>query len=526
MKRVLCVWLPTFSTDLVKRRLSRSGASASTGHQRGAAIVLTRPVASRELVIRRCMIARAAGIIEGMDLAHARSLLPAGTALHTEAHRPDRDQAALHALACWALRFSPAVAPDPPDGLMIDITGTQRLHRNESKLIRAVASGILRLGFAARVATAPTFGCAWAVSRFGKHPLSRVPNGCEREAIESLPVAALRIDEATQQGLSEVGMIQVSNLLALPRSSLASRFDPILLRRLLQALGEAGEHIEPVRPMPPAQCELLFDGPTDHWESVEAAARQVLEQLVMELARRERGVRRLDLRLLRPRAAPTSIQITLSRPSRALKHLWSLLRSRLERTDLGEGVEGVELIASRTARLRHEQRVSPALGGDDEHVAAGAWGELTDTLVSRLGADNIVHLDPVETHIPERAFRERSVMEPAAPTPQPAVTRADRPPILFPRPEPADTMALTPDGPILSLGWRGRRWNVLSCSAPERIGQEWWRWEPPSTSQRRYRPVTAPPDRDYFAVQTEEGRWLWMCRHAGTSTWFVHGEWS
>jgi protein ImuB len=204
-------------------------------------------------------------------------------------HRPDRDEAALHALACWALRFSPAVAPDPPDGLMIDITGTQRLHRSESKLIRAVAAGIQRLGFAARVATAPTFGCAWAVSRFGKHPLSRVPPRCEREAIESLPVAALRIDDATQQGLTEVGMLHVSNMLALPRSSLASRFDPILLRRLLQALGETGEHIEPVRPMPPAQCELLFDGPTDHWESVEAAARQVLEQLVMELARRERG---------------------------------------------------------------------------------------------------------------------------------------------------------------------------------------------------------------------------------------------
>ncbi|MCC6678290.1 MAG: DNA polymerase Y family protein [Phycisphaerales bacterium] len=497
---------------------------------------MTRPVASRELVARRCEAARAAGIAEGMDLAHARSLLAEGVALHSELHRPDRDAAALRGLACWALRYSPLVAPDGPDGLLIDITGTERVHRGEVRLIRAAASEIHRLGFAVRVAAASTFGCAWGVARFGAHDLSRVPPGREREALRGLPAAALRIDERTLQGLGEVGIITVGHVLDLPRASLAARFDGSLLLGVLRAIGEAPEAIDPVRPSPPARCEMMFDGPTGHWESVEAAARRVLGELAGELAQRERGLRRLDVELLRPRAAPTPIRIDLSRPSRAAKHLWSLLRARLERVDLGDGVEGVVLTASRTARLRHEQRGSEALGADDARATEAAWGELVDTLAGRLGADQVVRIEPVESHLPERAFRERSAMEAMQRGPARAVTRAARPTVLFRRPERADAMAVTPDGPILSLGWRGRRWKVVSCIGPERIGQEWWRWEPPAgdgegeaagrRSRVRRGGTAAPPGRDYFIVQTEGGRWLWVCRHVGTGRWFVHGEWS
>jgi len=484
---------------------------------RHSAFVLTRQVASRDIVVRRCAVARAAGIAEGIDLTHARSLVPPRVSFHTQAHRPDRDAAALHALACWALRFAPLVAPDPPDGLMIDISGTQRLHRGEKRLLRAIASGIHRLGFGIRIAAASTFASAWAVSRFGEYPLARVDPGREAQAIEPLPTAALRIDEQTMHGLTQIGITRVGHLLDLPRASLAARFDLALVHRLHQALGNTHEHIEPVRPTPPARSELLFDGPTDRFESIHAAARHVLENLTAQLAKRERGIHRLDLEVLRPRAAPERIHISLSRPSRSTRHLWSLLRAQLDRVDLGEGVEGLALTASRTARLRHEQIHSRALGAGDEQIVPAAWGELVDTLVARLGPDNIVRIDPVESHLPGRAFRERSVMQPPPrDLASVAIVPADRPTTLFSRPEPADTMALTPDGPILSLGWRARRWNIVSCSRPERIGPEWW----------RNHPAASHPDRDYFAVQTESGRWLWICRLLGTARWFVHGEWT
>ena len=536
-------------------------------------------------MVRRCALAAAAGVAEAMDLAHARSLLPARMTLHVEPHRPDRDAEALHALACRALRFSPLVAPDAPDGLVLDVTGTELVHGGEARLVRAVAASMSKLGFSSRVAVASTWACAWGVARFGERDLIRVSPGDERAAIERLPIAALQVDEAMVSALATIGIVAVGHVLALPRAALAARFEPILLERVDKVLGRAIESFEPVRPAPPLRAELLFDGPTDRWESVETATRRVLDELAAELARRERGVRLLTLALRRPRAAPESIEIVLSHPSRSVKHLWSLVRSRLERVDLGEGVEGVTLVAARTARLRHRQSSSNALGADDEAAgigAAGAWGELVDMLVERLDADHVVRMETVESHLPERAFRERTVVDarasgvpsfaaahtstrshssgprnvgraatsraktrrrrggstqhdsclPAAPPrlraptdappPSAVIGRAfpDRPTLLLATPEPAQVVALTPDGPVLGLRWRGAASRIVSCTGPERISTEWWRWGSDETS------ASSPPDRDYFAVQTESGRWLWVCRQVGTARWFVHGLWT
>ncbi|MCC6907246.1 MAG: DNA polymerase Y family protein [Phycisphaerales bacterium] len=537
MRRAMSLWFPTFSADLVRRRLSTRPPGVPAEHQsRRKVILLTTQVHGREIIARHCDRAAALGISAGMDLAHARSLIPTGTALHLEPHRIDRELQTLHALACWALRYSPLAAPDPPDGLWLDITGTQRVHRSESRLIRSASAAAARLGFANRIATASTFGCAWAAARFGSRDLARIPDGRQRQALADLPTAALRLENETVYGLEEIGVTCIGHLLELPRASLASRFGSEVIDRLDQALGLMFEQIDPVRPQPPPRAELIFDGPTDQWESIEAAAWQTLEQLAGHLARRERGVRRLDVELLRPLIGSERFAIDLSRASRSIKHLWSLLHSRLERIDLTAGIEGVVLTATRTARLRHQQACSEALGGRSENESNRAWGELVDTLVQRLGVDRVLRVEPVESHLPESCFRRRSVMEPPLRS-EAQVTSADRPTRLFDQPEPVEVTALTPDGPVMTIRWRGQWRQVISCIGPERLGPEWWRWRTlqaqPATSAQRRRLVQlqsqcrqAPPDRDYFALQTETGRWMWVCRQAGTGRWFVHGQWS
>ncbi len=519
MRRVLSLWFPTFATDLVKRRLNRSASAGET--PKPLVVLLTREVAGRELIARRCENAAKAAISEGMDLAHARSLVPPGAILHIEPHRPDREGEALHALACRLLKLSPLVAPDPPDGILIDTTGTDRVHRGEARVIRSAARGLRKLGVRARIGAACTFACAWGIARFANHPFATVAQGCEREALAGLPVAALRIDPATDLALREIGILRIEHILALPRSSLVARFGTEILDRLNKALGITPERLDPVCPPPPLQASLLFDGPTDQWESIEAAAKLVLEDLCAKLTTQERGVRRLEIELRRPDAVADRILITLSRPSRANKHLWSLVRSKLERTDLAKGVEGIVLWARRAARLRHEQLNSPALGGSTEQAAQASWGELVDTLVDRLGPNSVTRIEPVESHLPESAWRERSILEEPSRT-QASVTPADRPTRLFSKPEPAEAIALVPDGPVFSLGWRHRRWQVLACAGPERLGPEWWRWSD-GTPQAE---SMMPPDRDYFALQLETGLWVWACRQVKTRRWFVHGEWS
>lgn len=527
------------------------------------AIILTRTVASRELVAHRCARAAEAGVTTGMDLAHARSLLPSRLNAHVEPHRPERDAMALHALAVRLCKFSPLVAPDPPDGLVLDITGVAHLFGGELLLLRRIAKFLHMRGFAARVAVASTIGCAWAMARYAEQPFASVLPGGERDALTRLPTRALRIDDALTHALAEIGIATLGDVLRLPPASLASRFDPALLRRLSQALGRAPETLEPVRPRPPARAGLMFDGHTDAWEAVHEAARTLLHELCDVLAEQERGVRQLDVTLQRPKpatnphagvqasdlarhAVPPDVQIMLSHPNRSAAHLWSLLRPRLERIDLAGGVEGVVLLASRTGRLRHEQQVSDGLGGQEPTFNKAAWGELIDTLSSRLGVDRVVYKESVASHLPERTVRVcpavRGVATSTRHEKQPprvqqdAVPRGDRPTRLFARPERAEVLAVAPDGPLASVAWRGRRWSVLHCAGPERLEQEWWRWQPLTDTKKTSRTKAtrqiqiAPPARDYFRVQLENGHWVWMFRHINADgaslCWFVHGVWA
>lgn len=529
MRRVMALWLPSFSTDLVKRRLRRVCALGERAGAHRLVVLLTRTVGGREVVVRACPLAACAGVRPGLDLAQARSVLPQGVTLRTEQHRPDREAERLHQLACWALRISPTVAPDPPDGLLLDLTGTARLYGREQRTARSAARAINRLGFRVRAATASTFACAASVARFGVEPLTVVPTGAERATLAALPVAALTDDPHLLEAFDELGIDLADQVLALPRRQLASRFGMAILTRIDRILGHETETITPVHPLPPIRAELMFDGPTDRGESVEAASHDVLADLVRQLEARQRGVRRLDFTLLRPKGSGDAVRLTveLSRASANARHLWRLLRTHIDRVDMGAQVDGLVAVAVRTVRLRDRQAVHDHLGADEcIPTQLEAAGELTDTLVNRLGPENVLRAALSSSHIPERSFKACSVMQPVPP---PINERGggggDRPTILIHPPEPAEVIALTPDGPVLEVGWReergGGRQRVAACIGPERIGAEWWRWRG-STQGEGSLP---PPDRDYFAVQLESGLWLWVCRQADTSRWFVHGVW-
>ncbi len=67
-----------------------------------------------------------AGLRVGMPATKAQALV---LGLIVKDAEPAADAEALDRLALWALqRYSPMVAADPPDGLVIDATGAAHLH--------------------------------------------------------------------------------------------------------------------------------------------------------------------------------------------------------------------------------------------------------------------------------------------------------------------------------------------------------------------------------------------------------------
>lgn len=398
----MSVWLPDWSIDLVRRRDRKSREPGEISDSRP--LLLYEEVRQQQVVACCCRLARRAGVRRGMPVTQARALFDAGE-VRIEPHSPARDGGALHALAGWAHRLSPIVALDPPDGLLMDMTGCEAVYGGETRLVRRVMAQFARLGLRTRAAVAPTFACAWAVARYWKKPMAIVLPGRQRQAMAALPIAALNPDPQTLTGLAEVGIERIGQLLELPRAALPARFGDELLLRLDRALGSGIEAIRPVRPELPPSVERVFDGPTDRLEAILRTVRDLLAELCTQMLARESGARSLDLELARSDLPPERIAIVLGRPSRNPRHLWSLLAPKLENAHLGFGVERVRLHVASLGRLKHEQaerwEAGPALSAREMEQARG---ELLDTLENRLGHGRVLRFVARESHAPERAF--------------------------------------------------------------------------------------------------------------------------
>jgi protein ImuB len=391
-----------------------------------------------------------------------------------------------------------------------------------------------------------------------------IPPGEESSALAPLPIEALRLDDDTILALRELNIERVGDIYDLPRLELAARFDPLLLKRLDQALGEIDEAVEPLRPVEPPVVQREFSGPVLQLQAITQTVRDLLDELHTILHQREIGVRSLRLHYERIDAPPIEQYLNLSRPSRHVAHLWSLLRPQVESLHLGFGIERIYITAVSTGRLRHQQ-VEHSGGGvgdaDPSHMKR-AFAEMIDNLNHRLGPQRVLKAQPVESHLPERAFVHRPIIETALdkyhqcgrsqsmpPKNDAAMSRSDRPSLVFADPEPARVIAMTPDGPITWIHWRGRDHRIIESIGPERIAEQWWGGKPHLNLRSRRSAVAGcgseghaisedtintstsvilPPHalRDYFKIQDDRGRWLWLYRQFDTRQWYIHGEWT
>ncbi len=531
MRRVLCVCLTNLAIDLLARRDRRTTTPRERAALAARPTLVVAAVRQRQVVVACCVRAARAGVRPGMVLADARAVLSNPRVVE---HDPDRMDCSLRALAVWARRFSPTVAPDPPDGLTIDVTGCARLFGGEPTLIARARRELQRTGFSVRLAIGPTIGCAWACARFGEDGVQLTADRV-RTSLAPLPIAALRLDARTCDELAELGLDSIGDLMRVPRRTIPSRFGSEILMRLDQAMGEAIETVEPVRLAPEFAAERVFDGPTTRTDAIEMCARELLTEVAASLRATDRGARRIELELERVDLPVERIVLTMTRPTRDARSLWSMARPKLERTHLGHGVERIRVSAWSTARVRHAQRIIGG-GNADEGDRARAAAETIDALVNRLGAERVRGARLVESHVPERACsmgpltlewagreepgthtREASVPREAGEAqntdPQSLVSGAERqkprPSVLLDRPVAVRVVAVSPDGPVCSVRTGGREHAVVRTIGPERIGPEWWRG--------------GRATRDYFRLQLDDGRWAWIFR-AGRA-WWLHGWW-
>ena len=128
-------------------------------------MVTTHRLGQRIVIAAASPEALAVGIEPGMPLAQARVTTPG---LDIRDAEPEADAALLTRLALFAARrWTPRVAVADTDGLFLDLTGVAHLFGGEQAMCARILRFCVRLGFAARIAVAETYGAAHALARHG-----------------------------------------------------------------------------------------------------------------------------------------------------------------------------------------------------------------------------------------------------------------------------------------------------------------------------------------------------------------------
>lgn len=492
--------------------------------------------ANRIIVGAACPRARGLGIVPGMALATARARV---SGLDIRPADPEGDLAALHRLAVLAARrWSPVVALSGEDGLFLDLTGTAHLFGGEKAMARRLVRLLARLGYTARIAIADTPGAAWALARFAmRHKrddreVALSPPATHAAALAPLPIEALRIEPHHAELLRRLGIETIGQLAAMPRAPLVRRFDAGLATRLLQALGELPEPLDPVVPPEAIAATRRFAEPIQTEEAIAHWLGALVPELTAALEAAGLGASRIELVADRIDGVPQRIRLGLARPSRDPLHLLRLLGRRIESIEPGFGIDALALHVRRALPLGAE----PFTERLDEE-AAPDLAPLVDTLATRIGLSRMWRMRPVESDVPERASARMAVLDPperrGARLKAEDVRQLDRHPLLAPwhphwpkparllhRPERLDhVLAELPDHAPRRFTWRGRPHKVVRADGPERIHGEWWK-----------RAEETHHIRDYFRVEDEEGRRYWLFRRGdgerdvtGDLSWYLHG---
>ncbi len=440
------------------------------------------------------------GLSPGIALAQARAMHPGIEALEEDA---EADAALLESIADWCLRYTPLVACDTPDGLLLDISGCAHLYGGEDALVADLSGRLEAAGFAYRVAIAGTIGAAWAAAHYGEP--GRHACGDERKLLSSLPLAALRLDGGTVAALARVGLKRIGDIVDLPRAPLTARFGVALLRQLDRALGAEHEPLTPRLPVAPYVAEQRFAEPIAREEDVLASVARLAGALEggAGAARRRRAPHRAHIIPHRRRAAPhrrRHLAAAARSRTTSARCLSSGLAALADALDPGFGFDMARLSVLVAEPCPPEQI---GIGGAED---AAERDRLVDRLSARLGARRVRQMIAQDSHIPEIAGSHVPAQMTVTDAGWEAFRRhraeadlAPRPLRLLVRPEPIEAVAEVPDGPPLRFRWRRALHEVIAAEGPERIEGAWW-------SEH------GGPARDYFRVEDKSGLRFWLFR--------------
>ncbi len=447
----------------------------------------------------------------------------------------------------WCDRYSPLVAADGSDGIILDITGCTHLFLNraqrppnalcaelnraqrppnalcaelnraqrppnalcasgESALLLDVKRRLRRMGIKSHGAIADAWGIAWALARYGKRFIVHGENAVS--ALAPLPVEALRLPDEIILELRRLGLSTIAAVRKIPRRSLAVRFGPTLLWRLDQTFHQAEEPFTPWRPPAPHRASRILAEPISTVGAVEYVLRDLLQKICKRLEQNHLGSRHMDLACYRVDGSVDRCEIRTSKPTRSIPHLMRLFDGTLDTLRSGFGFETFVLSVLDIEAL-HATQLSLLQANHIEDESS--FDALVDRFGMRLGFEEVSRVWVRESFLPEHAVEFRPAAAPKAASAEWPAYRV-RPVRLIDPPMRIEVSILIPGESPVQFFVGQRKHRITRSEGPERLTAEWWR-----NKTSRW------GTRDYYRIEDDEGFRFWIFRDA-SERWFLHGH--
>lgn len=407
-----------------------------------------------------------------------------------------------------AQSFTPRVAVESSDAVLLELAGSQRLFGGLPGLLRALRKAFPR---PLQLAVAPTPLAAVLLAR-GARNCCITSHARLAGRLAALSLRHLHWPEEELGRLRDMGVATLGELLRLPRAGLARRIGPA---RLLQLDQLTGSRADPRRNLAaPERFSERIDPEfeTVHHERLLTALLPALERLEEFLRARQRGVMALRLTLHFRRALPQFCILRCVVPEYRATRFAALLAARLESLALRGPVQRMTLTAGTPRRFIAASGDVWAPGEQGGGGGMAQAPEFLQTLLARCGEDAVHGVAQIDEHRPERQWRRVWLDQLHDPAPRngaavAAPAPARRPLALLSEPRPLE-ISCDVAGRIASLWHDGRALQL--ASGPERIESGWW--------------DGGEVTRDYYVARAADGALWWIFRErAAPRRWFVHG---
>ena len=278
-----CALLPQLALDAVLRRLPDPDAPLALlgGSAQLRTLHAVNPAAAR------------AGLKPGMRLTAAMALLPDFARVD---HDPQSEARWQRFLAAWAYRHSSLVSAQWPGCIVLEVRASFRLLGPWPRIEARLREELAALGFAHRIAMAPTPRAARVLA--GLQDGLAVPNPAAMQAaLDKVPVRRAHLPDDAGERLHRMGIRDLRTLRGMPRDSLRRRFGAGLLLHLDQLYGDADDPLTHYAPPDLFDAKLELGHEVESHPALLFPLRRLINDLCTYLSIRDGGVQRFVLRL-------------------------------------------------------------------------------------------------------------------------------------------------------------------------------------------------------------------------------------